>query len=122
MTIYTTCFPRVGRLPDSIVPISICGQPAAWYCGLQYKVLAPKYWFFARYQKNRNKEEFTRHFNKDVLAPLSADNVVGRLAELSGGKDVALICHEEPGAFCHRHLVAEWLAQNGYPAQEWEEK
>lgn len=121
MTIYTTSFSRIGRLPDSIVPISICGRAAAWYQGLQYKVLAPKYWFFARYQKNRNKKEFTRHFNADVLASLSADNVVGHLAVLSGGKDVALICHEEPDAFCHWHLVANWLTKNGYPAQEWQE-
>lgn len=121
MKIYTSCFSRVGRLPDSIVPISICGRAASWYQGTQYKALAPKYQAFVKYQRTRNRDEFSQRYREEVLASLCAEGVVRRLSELSGGKDIALICHEEPGAFCHRHLAAEWLTEKGYPTAEWEE-
>lgn len=35
---------------------------------------------------------------------------------------IALICYEKPSDFCHRHLVAEWLNQNGYKCEEWRSK
>ena len=36
-----------------------------------------------------------------------------------GENDIALICYEKPSDFCHRHLVAEWLNQNGFKCEEW---
>lgn len=40
--IYTTYFANLKRLPQDVVPISICGKATEWYDGLQYKKLAPK--------------------------------------------------------------------------------
>ena len=38
------------------------------------------------------------------------------------GKNIALICYEKPSDFCHRHLVAEWLNDNGFKCEEWRSK
>lgn len=29
-------------------------------------------------------------------------------------KEVVLICYETPGSFCHRHILAQWLKNNGF--------
>lgn len=34
-------------------------------------------------------------------------------------KDIAVICYKKPSDFCHRHLVVDWLNENGF---EWEDK
>lgn len=55
---------------------------------------------------------------QEVLSKLNADVVVNELLSLSEEKPFALICYERPGEFCHRHLVAEWLCENGYYCEE----
>ena len=44
-----------------------------------------------------------------------------QLQELAGGKgkDIALICYEKPGEFCHRNIVREWLKEFGYKVEEY---
>ena len=47
--IYTSYFAKLNKLPNNIIPISICGKAPDWYKGLQYKKLAPKYDFFIKW-------------------------------------------------------------------------
>lgn len=44
--IYTSYFANVKNLPSGMIPIAICGGVPEWWCGLQYKKLAPKRGFF----------------------------------------------------------------------------
>ena len=40
------------------------------------------------------------------------DSVLKNLEKLAGGREeIALVCYEKPGDFCHRHIVADWLDQ-----------
>ena len=55
---------------------------------------------------------------RDVLRYLSQEKVVADLEKLSGGKDIALICYEKSGSFCHRHAVARWLGKAGFVVKE----
>ena len=41
------------------------------------------------------------------------------MKHMSGGSNVALVCYEKPSDFCHRHLVAGWLCDNGMPCHEY---
>ena len=41
--IYTSYFAKLNKLPNNIIPISICAKPPHFYKGLQYKKLAPTY-------------------------------------------------------------------------------
>lgn len=116
--IYTSYFAKLNKLPPNVVPISICGKAPAWYNGLQYKKLAPKYSFFSEWKKNGDNNYYIEHFNDEVLSTLAPQTVYNELLKLSGGKDIVLICYEKPTDFCHRHLVAEWLTINGIKCEE----
>jgi hypothetical protein len=122
--IYTSYFAKLKSLPNNIVPISICGKAPDWYTGLQYKKLAPKYDFFMEWKKNHDNEYYIKCFNEQVLSKLNATDVILDLSKICygfnvGECDICLICYEKPTDFCHRHLVADWLNQNGYKCDEY---
>ena len=121
MKIYTSYFAKLRSLPENIIPISICGKAPEWYTGLQYKKLAPKYGFFMEWKKNHDNNYYIEHFDSEVLNLLDAKTIYEELSKMSGEKDVVLICYEKPSDFCHRHLVAKWLAKNGIPCEEYYE-
>ena len=125
--IFTSYFAKLGKLPPDIIPISICGKAPDWYKGLQYKKLAPKYGFFMEWKKNHDNDYYIKHFEYEVLDGLDATGVIldfsRRIYGFNVGEnDIALICYEKPSDFCHRHLVAEWLNQNGFMCEEWRSK
>lgn len=122
--IYTSYFAKLKSLPDNVVPISICGKAPDWYTGLQYKKLAPRYDFFMEWKKNHDNEYYIKCFNEQVLSKLNATDVILDLSRICygfnvGECDICLICYEKPTDFCHRHLVADWLNQNGYKCDEY---
>lgn len=122
--IFTSYFAQLRNLPRNIVPISICGKAPDWYTGIQYKKLAPKWDFFQKWKENHDNNFYIKSFKAEVLAPLTVQQVVeelqARLPEDAKDSDIALICYEKPGDFCHRHLVADWLCENGVECREWE--
>lgn len=126
--IYTSYFAKLKELENhNIVPISICGKAPDWYKGLQYKKLAPKYGFFMEWKRNHDKDYYIKHFQDEVLDGLDATDVILDFSRMDygfnvGENDIALICYEKPSGFCHRHLVAEWLNQNGFRCEEWRNK
>ena len=77
------------------------------------------------WKENHDNDYYIKHFYAEVLDQLDAANVIKELNNLVSnvnGKDIALICYEKPSDFCHRHLVAEWLNQNGFKCEEWRSK
>lgn len=119
MKIYTTYFAKVGELPKNIVPIAICGRSPDSWRGLEYKRLAPKWVFFKVWKETHDNDYYIREFADKVTGKLDANSVVRELEILSAGLDVALVCYEKPGDFCHRHLVADWLNEHGYEVKEY---
>ena len=123
--IYTSYFAKLRELENhNIIPISICAKAPDWYKGLQYKQLAPKYGFFMEWKKNHDNDYYIEHFQSEVLNGLDATSVILDFSRMVHGfnvgeNDIALICYEKPSDFCHRHLVAEWLKQNGFRCEEW---
>lgn len=132
--IYTTYFAKLKKLPNNIIPVSICAKPPTGYKGKEFKKLAPTYDILMSYKQDHNEEKYIKKYNNEVLRNLITDEVVYDLYELigvditgegfgsipNGGADVALVCYEKSDSFCHRHLVAEWLKLNGYKCKEWE--
>lgn len=132
--IYTTYFAQLRNLQSNIIPVSICGKAPKWYSGIQYKKLAPKWTFFQEWKRNHDNDFYIKHFNAEVLEQLTALQVVTELqgilpeqikvqmqAPFYANTDwhVALVCYEKPTEFCHRHLVAKWLCENGFECHEW---
>ena len=134
--IYTSYFANLRKLPENIIPISICGKAPDWYKGLQYKKLAPKYDFFMEWKKNHDNDYYIKCFKEQVLDKLNVDDVVKELdsllidvtttlnykVDLMLVSRIALVCYEKPSDFCHRHLVADWLNKNGISCKEWSEE
>jgi hypothetical protein len=124
--IYTSYFSKLKKLPKDIIPIAICGSAPKGYQGLQYKKLAPKYDFFTKWKQDHNNEYYIKCFSEQVLSKLKAEQVIRELLILAGNykgvmysPDICLVCYEKSDDFCHRHLVASWLRDNGYECEEW---
>ena len=120
--IYTSYFAKIKKLPANIIPISICGKAPDGYTGLQYKKLAPKWSFFSVWKHNHDNDYYIQHFKEEVLNTLDVKDVMNALTNMAAGNDIALICYEKPNDFCHRHLVADWLNENGIECKEYDEK
>lgn len=121
--IYTTYFAKLRVLSENIIPISICAKAPSWYKGLQYKTLAPKYDFFMEWKKTHDNDMYIKCFKEQVTDNLNANIVVNDLKQMvqekyGEDKDIALVCYEKSEDFCHRHLVAKWLKENGYDVEE----
>lgn len=116
--IYTTYFANLKRL-RGVTPIAICAKPPVGYTGLCYKQLAPPYATLVAYKDTLDQSEYIKSYNQAVLSRLDPSRVVRELSALSQTKDFALVCYEKPDAFCHRHLVREWLIQNGFECEEY---
>lgn len=116
---YTSYFANEIKLPEGVIPISICGKAPFYWKGFEYKKLAPKYWFFQEWKKNHDNNYYIENFQKYVLDKLNPDEVWKELNDLTDGKPFALMCYERPEDFCHRHLVAEWLTKAGYEIEEY---
>ena len=120
MKIYTSYFARIKKLPADIIPIAICGKSPDGYKGQEYKQLAPTWDIYSEWKNSvrpDKNEIYTVKFN-EKLNTLSALDIYNHLEAISGGKDVALICYEKSGDFCHRHLVAQWLTKHGIACKE----
>lgn len=129
--IYTTYFAKLSKLPKEIIPVSICGKAPAFYSGYEYKKFAPKYDFFMKWKETHDNDYYIKCFNEQVLKPLTIQDVweiyrmiypdlpiepnVDAMNEL----DIALVCYEKPGDFCHRHLVSEWINKLGIKSEEY---
>lgn len=100
----TSCFSRSG---NDVRGVSIAGRSPEYFQGLEYKKLAPKYWFFRRYKEDHDEEAYTAAYYEEVLDRIDPNEVYHEL-----GEDAVLLCWEPPGKFCHRRLVAQWLEEN----------
>ena len=120
MRIYTSYFAKAYQFPDdkyTCIAISV-GIPKAINVK-SYKKLAPLWDIVQEYKNNGGdiKKYKSRYYN-EVLNKLDVDEVYKDLEKLSDGKDIVLLCYEgiKNNDFCHRHLVSQWLRQNGYDA------
>lgn len=116
--VYTTYFAKIKTLPKNIQPISIALWPPRGWVGVSYPKLAPTKSILLQYKQNPSQKIYAERYRKEVLDKLDPQEVVRELKELAGGQDVALVCFERSGQFCHRNLVRTWLAP-WEPCAEW---
>ena len=118
--IYTSYFAAIRKLPDYIEPVSIARRSPTWYAGKTYLKLAPPWDILEKYKRDGNEADYIQAYRERVLSRLNPDEVVRELYAGTSKSGIALICYEKPGDFCHRHLVADWLNENGLECLEWE--
>jgi len=104
--IKTSCFKKAKDLP---YVVSIARRDFPWpmkgYRFEKYPALMPSLGLLRDWKEGKVTEEkdYTQRYYKEVLSKLDPRKVYNDL----DGK--ILLCHEPPGAFCHRRLVARWL-------------
>ncbi len=109
MRIYTSYFGNVKQLEkNNVVPISIALYSPRWRKWHRLPEVAPKKHMVVG---GISREEYVREYENILL---NVDfNVffekIKTISEMSDGRDVALLCYEKPGDFCHRHLLAKFL-------------
>ena len=123
--IYTSYFgnKKVFNNPN-IFPVSIALYPPKDFVGKSYRGLAPHPGTLRDWKRDHSIANYERDYLA-LLGDLSQKEVVDQLMVLSGNfknldylPDIALLCYERPGEFCHRHIVAEWLRNAGYEVEE----
>jgi hypothetical protein len=94
----------LGRV--SIARFAPRGTPAGFRV---FKPLAPGPWF-----NSVDRARYVELYAAEVLERLDARATFERLHELAAGAEPVLLCWEkpsDPGAWCHRALVAQWFGE-----------
>lgn len=128
--IYTSYFANIKNLEkDGIVPVAICAMVPSWFDGINIGSVAPSKDILFEHKKSAHSKEDDerykqRYYNEILVAyrfhPEYIIDFIERVSDSAGGKDIALVCYEKPGDFCHRHLLAEWLKERtGIEIKEW---
>lgn len=119
MRIFTSFFGRTAQLQRSgIVPIGIALWLPRWYSGKSMRSVVPTAYMV---KGDITQERYVELYNREILGRLRVEDVVSEIETLSEGRDVALLCYEKPGDFCHRHLLADWLTrESGLVVEEFD--
>ena len=108
--IYTSYFGNLLKLKEKgIKPISIALFPPKWYIGDQLSAVAPDSAIFAGYKENIISEERFKKFYEYKIKQIGKEKIFKMIEDIAKGQDVALVCFEAPGCFCHRHILADYL-------------
>lgn len=120
MKIYTSYFSNMKEIKrQGIVPINIALWPPRFFTGKSIRYVAPTKSIL---KDTKSDEEYIRRYKAEILAALDIKKLLLDIEDISGGKDVALLCYEKPGELCHRHLLAEYMNEHGCDVQELEKK
>jgi len=93
--------------------VSIAWKAPGFYKGPTYAKLAPPKDLVLAYKEGSMPEEvYEAIYRGEVLSKLTPAIIEADLLDES-----ILLCWERSG-FCHRHIVAAWLVENGIEAEE----
>lgn len=111
--IYTSYFAKQKSAPNTI---AICRGVPKWYTGPIYQDLAPT-WSILNEWNNSDKglfaqQRYVARYYEEVLSRLNPKKIQEDL------NDKILLCYEKSDAFCHRHIIREWLRENGCLCEE----
>ena len=118
---YTSYYANCVELNRAgIILISIALYPPRNWHSLEYKKLAPSFDILLNYKHDHDETKYTERYKSEILNKLNVDEVMTDLVRMAGkSNEFALICYENPSVFCHRHVVANWLTEHGYPCEEY---
>jgi len=110
MKLWTSCFWTHMTAPKTV---SIAWRTPGFYKGPSYSKLAPPRDLVLAYKEGTLPEEvYEAIYRGEVLSKLTPGIIA---ADLLDG--TVLLCWERAG-FCHRHIVARWLQENGIDCAE----
>ena len=119
MEIYTSYYGNLKKLSrNNIIPVGISLGIPKWFRGNNLRYLAPTY----KILQLATQEEYIPAYIK-LLESMDMERFrfdLTVISESEGGKDIALLCYEKPGDFCHRRIFADWMKEKtGYDIKEY---
>lgn len=120
MNIYTSYFDRVRHFDkDSYMAVSISRFPPKWFHGVKCFAFAPSVRLLRSYKSGLSKADYVMRYRSECLDRCDVREVFVRLAKLANGRDIVLMCFEPMGAFCHRHVLSDYVFEKyGYRIKE----
>ncbi len=112
MKIYTSYFGNLKKIPEHILPVSIARFPPKWFFGESMQLLAPpKKLLWMAKQGKISEDEYTIEYMKAIELQFNPQTLFDKLKNMFDDSDIAILCFEKKGEFCHRRLLAAWLKQ-----------
>lgn len=105
MNLYTSNFARNGKNP---MAVSISIRPIWWYKGRQYPLLAPT-WDIVMGLKMREITE--KEYTQQYLEIINGRKIDPQKLLNDLGDGAVMLCYESPNAFCHRHIIGQWITE-----------
>ena len=92
-------------------------------CNFRYSKVAPDANTLNLYKCGAiDEHEYCRRYREETLKYLNIDEVFTDFDIYKRATDadaIVLVCYEKPNAFCHRHLLAQWITENSqYTVEE----
>lgn len=105
LVVETGCFAHCKDKNANVVGISRI--PPEWFDGWNWSVLAPSFELLQDYKSGVvDANGYCRRFYSETLSRLDAVDIHSSLLRM---ESPVLLCYEDEGEFCHRHIVQEWL-------------
>lgn len=119
--IYTSYFAKLKKFPENFQPIAICQFPPKWYIGPSIKIFAPNSDILIKYKSGQlNEKEYIQLYQQQ-LSNINVPDYVEKIFSICREKTPIFLCYEKSKDFCHRHILADYLNNLGYPCEEWAE-
>src|SRR5690554_3546634 len=119
MEIYTSYYGNIRKLGNNrIIPVGISLGIPKWFNGHNLRYLAPTYKILQLATQEEYIPAYIKLLENMDMERFRFDLTV--ISESEGGKDIALLCYEKPGDFCHRRIFADWMKEKtGYDIKEY---
>lgn len=116
--IYTSYFGQLRKLNElGLTPVSITAGQPRFFKGEHFPEVAPQRVLVHDYKSGLiSEKQYTKiynmylEYNKDVILDIVKEKYINR--------NVVFLCYEKNGTFCHRHLLAKFLRDNGIDCEE----
>lgn len=116
--LYTSYFAKVKDKDENLL-YAISASKPDFFPGKHLKCVAPNYEWVDSY-KRREMSEFRYSVLYREYLDNNRETILEQVKKLPEG--AMLCCYEGPGRFCHRHLLAQWLRDNGIEIDEYSDK
>lgn len=113
--IYTSYFGKVKNINPEFL-FAVTASKPKFFNGKHLNCVAPNYKWVDDYKQGRITElQYTDLYIKYLNN--NKENIISQIKSLPDNS--MLLCYEVNGKFCHRHILANWLRQNGILIEEY---
>ena len=120
MNIYTSNYIKARSLDShKFFVVSISRFVPRDFYGVQWLDFAPSARLLADYKKGLSESEYSERYIRSLGRPSFVHGSFRQLALRACGRDIVLCCYERPEAFCHRHILSDYVFDHfGYRIEE----